>query len=199
MGGCIMQIVVVNCPACGGSYDGRLTSRFVTCEYCGTRFALSEDELNALGFTDADDDGLDDEDLEPDTSSDPMDVFAREACEASLKGVDESLFASSTKIVRGLNIRDGDDIYLIHDDTLFKSGKDGFAITSSGLYCREMGERSAHFVSWSDFAQGGKPELIDSYIRQDGTSICYFSDSNDVRDDVLVPLYRRLYRHACKV
>lgn len=198
-----MQVIAVRCPACGGSYDGRLTSRIVTCEYCGTRFALTEDELVALGLTDANGDGFVDEDPEvalgEDTSHDPMDVFARETCVTSLKGVEDYYFKSSNKILRGLDIADGHEVYLIHDDTMFNSGKNGFAITSAGLYCREMGDRTAHFVSWDDFAKGGKPELADSYIRQDGMSVCYFSDNSDVLEDKLLPLYLRLYRHACKL
>ena len=200
-----MQLITANCPACGGSYGGRLTSRFITCEYCGTRFALSDEELSAFGFTDADKDGFDDNDpgrnatRDEDTSSAPMYAYAREACEKFLKRVDQSSFSSSRKIEYGLGIENSDDIYLIHDDTMFKSGKNGFAITREGLYCREFGDRNAHFLSWEDFAEGGWPALSDSYIRQDGTSICYFTDDSELRETKLLKLYEQLYQHACKV
>ena len=45
-----MEIITTNCPSCGAVYGGNITSRFITCEYCGTRFALSEDEARALGI-----------------------------------------------------------------------------------------------------------------------------------------------------
>ena len=200
-----MQTIAVNCPACGGAYDGRITSRFITCEYCGTRFALSRDELEALGFVDADGDGFDDNDgafaeaNDADVSSAPMPEFAQEACQAFLNGTDKSRFASSDKIVRGLGINAGDEVFLIHDDTMFKSGKNGFAITRRGMYCREFGEKTARFVSWEDFAKGSKPKLDESYIRQGSVSLCYFTDDNDLRDNELVALYRQLYNHARRV
>ena len=90
-----------------------------------------------------------------------------------------------------------EDIYLIHDDTFFKSGKNGFAITYAGFYCREMSDKKAHFVSWEDFADRIDPELgVDGYIRQDGVSICYFTDDDDVLCNQLISLYRRLYTYA---
>lgn len=192
-----MEIITTNCPSCGAVYGGNITSRFITCEYCGTRFALSEDEARALGI-------IEGANPEPQLVADPpapedavpMYVFARDACEKFLKGVDEDSFESSAKIVRGLGIED-EDIYLIHDDTFFKSGKNGFAITYAGFYCREMSDKKAHFVSWEDFADRIDPELgVDGYIRQDGVSICYFTDDDDVLCNQLISLYRRLYTYA---
>lgn len=199
-----MQMITTNCPACGGAYGGRFTSRFITCEYCGTRFALSADELAALGFVDADGDGYDDNDQASVAkrsrsvidASGPIYEFAREECERFLAAVGDSNFKSTNKIIKGLNINQGDDIYLIHDDTMFKSGKNGFAITREGLYCREMGDKTAHFVSWEDFSKRKEPRLDDSYVRQDRISISYFTDDNDVRDHELIELYQRLYDYA---
>jgi len=202
-----MQIVMASCPACGGRYDGRITSRFVTCEYCGSRFALSPEELEALGFVDADGDGFDDNDDAPKTvkqfeeaSSEPMTEYARKACNDFLndRSVDQDSFESTHKIRTGLGV-DGHDIYLIHDDTLFKSGKNGFAITSRGFSCREMGDGKAHFISWDDLAEGAEPTLDDSYIRQGNTSLVYFTDDSDVREGPLFKLVKKLYKHACGI
>lgn len=204
-----MQMISANCPACGGSYGGRFTSRFVTCEYCGSRFALTQEELEAIGFVDSDGDGYDDNDVAPKKDrrankrdaddGTPMYAYARDECEKFLKRADESDFEETNKVKNGLDIKHGDDIYLIHDDTLFGSGKNGFAITREGIYCREFGDRSSHFVSWDEFAEGGEPELDDSYIRQDGTSLCYFSGDSDMRDNKLFPLFQDLYDHALRV
>ena len=199
-----MQMFTAKCPACDGVYDGRITSRYVTCEYCGTRFALTKDELEALGFVDADGDGFDDNDVptaasaDMDESSASMPEFAREACQAFLNGTDKSRFTSSDKILRGLGIKAGDDVYLIHDDTMFKSGKNGFAITDEGFLCREFGDRSSHLLTWESFAREKMPVIEDSYIRQDGVSICYFSDSDTVKKKLL-ELYVKLWRHARNV
>jgi hypothetical protein len=202
-----MRVVTLNCPACGGEYGGRISSRFITCEYCGTRFGLGKDELEALGFVDVDGDGFDDSHPLPslaaeDVSDDPMDVFANNACTQFLRkhAGDRDCFKPSRKILAGLGI-DGEAVYLIHDDTMFKSGKNGFAVTASGVYCREMGDKQAHFVSWGDLALGTEPQKDEdghSYVRQDGISLCYFSD-NDRCFVGLYTLFVRLWVHAKKM
>ena len=191
-----MQVIATNCPSCGASYGGTVTGKYVTCEYCGTRFALSDDELAAMGVAGGDAGrGA----VEIDTGSDPMYVFARDACARFLREADESSFESSAKVLKGLGIQSDDEVYLIHDDTMFKSGKNGFAITREGIYCREMGDRTAHFVSWADFGAASEPEVDDSYIKQGRKSVCYFTDDSDVLEGELFSLYRQLYIHARKM
>jgi hypothetical protein len=180
----------------------------MVCEYCGVRFALDRDELDAVGFVDANNDGVDDRDqgfgvnedlgngMAPDTSSDPMPVFARERCEEVLENTsgDEDDFESSRKIERGLELQQNDEVFLIHDDTMFKSGKNGFAITYEGIYCREFME-DAIFVSWDDFARGKKPERDDSYMRQGKKPLTYYTGSGEVQDE-LEDLIMLLWNHA---
>lgn len=204
-----MQMVSTNCPACGGRYGGSITSRYVTCEYCGSRFALSAEELAALGFGEqdsskrADDESSKDEGRKSDRyagNNDPMPVFAQRACKKFLRGkdVDEESFESSRKITNGLGVG-ADEVYLIHDDTMFKSGKNGFAITDAGIYCRELGDRRATFTSWADFATREAPQIDDCYIRQRGTGLCYFTDNNHTLGRELYDLYMELYEHARQV
>lgn len=197
-----MQVISINCPSCGAAYHGNFASRYITCDYCGTRFMLSPEEAEQMGFGSSTGEPFaEEEDSFVDDGSDAsMPAFAREEVEKFLRrgDVDEDDFKETQKIVRGLNISN-DDIYLIHDDTLFKSGKNGFAITNEGLYCREMMESTVHFVSWSDFAQGEYPEIDDSYIRVAGTPICYFSGNDDLIEGPLFDMYQRLYNHAVKV
>jgi carbamoyl-phosphate synthase large subunit len=46
----------------------------------------------------------------------------------------------------------------------------------------------------------GKPSVHnDSYIRQDGTALVYFSDNNDVLENQLYDLVLDLYNHACNI
>lgn len=49
-----------------------------------------------------------------------------------------------------LNIPPNEEIYLAHDDTLLKSGKNGFAICGQGIYTRELWS-APKFVSWEEF------------------------------------------------
>ena len=129
-----------------------------------------------------------------DTSTDPMYAYARNLCAAFLASHANDNFESGRKILAGLGIG-GEEVYLIHDDTMFHSGKNGFAITSEGLRCRDFGDRAAHVVSWDAFSRGERPELDDSYVRQGDTTVCYFTDNEDTRED-LYRLYLRLWRHA---
>lgn len=67
-------------------------------------------------------------------------------------------------------------VLLAHDDTWFKSGKDGFVLASTGIYCRDMLEKPV-FTFWQDFVRldlkytGEAPIKI--YL-SDESVICYF-------------------------
>lgn len=194
-----MRAILINCPSCFGRYDGKVTSKFLTCEYCGSRFALGEEELEALGISDGNgghDDDYEDNGYEYNEGDDLLDVVQEEV-EDCLCRVDRGNFRSSQKILNGLGIDENEeDVYLIHDDTMFKSGKNGFAITSEGLYCREMGERHVNFMSWEDLAKTRyAPVIDDSYIRIDGQSVAYYTDGSDDLEQ-LEDLYNRLSSHA---
>ena len=196
-----MKAIAINCPMCGGRYNGQVTGKFLTCEYCDSRFALDDEELAALGFGGRDEDEYDDDiDYDADeeyAGMDLLDIVSAE-CEDLLCRVDRSNFNTSRKIENGLGIDSDEEIYLIHDDTLFKSGKNGFAITSAGLYCREMGDGSAHFMDWEDFAHTRyAAQIDDSYIRVDGTSIAYYTDGDDDKEQ-LENLYQRLQYFVAK-
>ena len=177
MKGPAMQTIAISCPACGATFSGPLTGRLITCEYCGTRYSLSKDEFEALGLADA-----------GDADEVPADDY-----------VDQSSFASAGKILRGLAIPDGSEVYLIHDDTMFKTGKNGFAITNDGLYCREFAEKTINFVNWKGLAECEELTCEDCYIRVDGMSVCYFTDDSDVLKDGLLKLYQKLHNHARKI
>ena len=193
-----MQVLSINCPACGGVYGGRISNKFITCQYCGTRFKLSRDELEAMGFEDANHDGYDDDEvaasvlLAPDANIDSLPELAKDLCDEFLEAHANQNFDCTNKILAGLGIS-SEEVFLIHDDTMFHSGKNGFAITSTGLFCREMGDKTAHFVSWEGFAKGNMPELDGSYVRQKATSICYFTDNDYCKEDLL-QLYLQLWR-----
>lgn len=196
-----MQVISVNCPSCGGPYSGSIAGRSITCEYCGTRYVLDDHEFGLFGGASGAA-GADRAEGGYAHSGVAMADFAREACEKFLQNrkvrEDASSFVSSDKVVRGLGIADGDEIFLIHDDTMFHSGKNGFAITREGFYCRELGD-SSHFVSWEEFGQGGEPERESGSINQDGVSICYFTDDSSLLKYQLMDLYEKLYTHAVKV
>lgn len=197
-----MSYLILKCPACGGKYSGPITSRFVVCDYCDTRFALTKDDLKAAGFRDEDGDGIDDRELFDENAAFTFDEgafleYAEKACKRLLEdlGSDAKEFKSTRKIVNGLGLRESDDILLIHDDTLFKTGKDGFALTRDGIYCREMGDDAAHFVTWDKFAHGKRPAEDRSYVRQGAMSISYFTGNDGVKEELLA-FFDKLWRYA---
>lgn len=184
-----MKFVDMKCPSCGGIIDQNFTGNMVTCEYCGSRFLLEDVEADAF----QDDAAYDAYDVD---SSLSMAEYAEQACARFLANFDNGSFEETRKIVRGLDIADGEDIFLIHDDTFMKSGKNGFAITNRGLYCRELGE-GATFTDWQTFALFSDLILEDSYIKCANKSVCYFTDDSDLQPELL-KLYRSLHRHAMR-
>lgn len=197
-----MSFLILTCPACGGRYDGPVTDRFVLCEYCGTRFALGKDALKAMGFRDKDDDGIDDRDQSFENTNFELDEgalveFAEQACKTLLEdlGTERKEFKSTRKVIAGLGLENAGDILLAHDDTLFKTGKDGFAITREGIFCREMGEDESHFISWQKFAHGKRPLLDGSYIRQGALSIGYYTGNDGVKQELL-DFFERLWKQS---
>lgn len=53
-------------------------------------------------------------------------------------------FVSSGALRSYLGVGKDEEIYLAHDDTLFKSGKNGFVISSSGIYCKDFTGSAVH-------------------------------------------------------
>ena len=186
-----MQLLNVTCPSCGASVINRLNSRRVTCAYCGSQFILDGEDadgfLKTVKESPPEDEALD---------GLSMSAFAARVCEEFLSSSDPDRFKDTPKIRNGLGIGDGETVYLIHDDTVLKSGKNGFAVTSRGLYCRGMFE-PAEFLDWNAFAKTEEPELADSYISCGRRKVCYFTDNKEVLSDLAV-LYERLHRHAGK-
>ncbi len=77
-----------------------------------------------------------------------------------------------------------EDVYLVHDDTLFKSGKNGFAITENGIYCREMFGSYTNYVSFEELGNVENIYINGSEIYADGKIIAYITGSSDDKEDL---------------
>jgi hypothetical protein len=186
-----MRLLNMTCPACGASIEN-ISGRVAICEYCESRYALEEEEAGAFAGID---DEADDSDFDGESSSLSMADYAAKVCADFIEEVGEGgSFRDTNKIRRGLEIRDGEDVYLIHDDTLLKSGKDGFAITDCGLHCRDMAEAPI-FVAWESFAKADSPRQDGSHILSGKKLICYFTDDANLMPDLL-SIYKKLHKHA---
>lgn len=184
-----MELLNMTCPSCGASVTDRINSRRVTCAYCGSRLFL--DGEGADGFLEAAEAAQEDEAL----SGLSMPRFAQQACEEFLARTDQASFKDTPKIRAGLKIGDGDTVFLIHDDTLLKSGKNGFAISRKGIYCRGLYEE-ADFLDWAAFAKLDEPtEKTGGYIACGQRNVGYFTGSADIKGELLA-LFRKLHRHA---
>ena len=185
-----MQLLNMRCPSCGASVAHRLGGRIVTCEYCGSRIVLEGENLDEFLKDMA-------ESVEEDEFSGlSMPRFAEQVCREFLDNTDHrNTFKDTPKIRRGLEVKDGETVYLIHDDTMLNNGKNGFAVTNRGIYCRSFGG-DADFIDWETFAKLEAPKESDSYIACGKRNVCYYTDSRDVRSEQLMPLFQRLYRHA---
>lgn len=187
-----MQLLDLTCPSCGASVANRLSSRRITCEYCGTTFLVDGENFDE--FMEEMPEVMEDDPL----SGLSISRFAEEVCKEFLANNDQSYFKDTPKVRTGLGIHDGDTVFLIHDDTMFHSGKNGFAITRQGLYCRGMYE-AADFMDWDTFGKASAPEENpDNYISCGTRKVCYLTGNSSLFNDGLIPLYQRLHRQAGK-
>lgn len=100
-------------------------------------------------------------------------------CNKFLSSHKASLFQCSPKLKATLGITnmDDSDIYLARDDTVLKTGKNGFAITRNGIYCREMGAVATH-ISFEMLAHAGKiTKKLTGSIYADKTIIALSTES----------------------
>lgn len=109
----------------------------------------------------------------------------QKTCEEFLMMYGDSKFDITYKLKEGLGIQYSNKIYLAHDDTLFKSGKNGFAITSDGIYCRNLMESYVNVVSYEKLAEADNIYWKDSNIYADGSCLAYFTGSDQEKDNLV--------------
>ena len=82
-------------------------------------------------------------------------------------------------IINTLKIPSDDTIYLIHDDSWFKRGKNGFAVTDRGLYVKDDTDMAV-FVSWEEFRECENIKIGSCCIVADGKKLAYLSSGNEI-------------------
>ena len=105
------------------------------------------------------------------------------------KGIDTG---RKDNIINTLKIPSGDTIYLVHDDSWFKRGKNGFAITDRGVYVKDIGE-AADFVPWEEFRKCKNIESKSCYVTSDGRKIAYITGGDRLRSQ-LERLFITIYK-----
>ena len=91
-------------------------------------------------------------------------------CPLIVKG--DGVFNESSlgNLRRWLGIPSGEAVRLAHDDTLFHSGKNGFALCDTGIYCKELSGPAYH-ITWFKFVHS---VLKDNFFI-DGKAVAYIS------------------------
>lgn len=80
--------------------------------------------------------------------------YIREICQdfLSYKDIQSINTGQKDNIISTLKIPSYDIIYIIHDDSWFKRGIEGFAVTSRGIYSRQARCQEL-FISWKEFKE----------------------------------------------
>lgn len=71
-----------------------------------------------------------------------------------------------------LKVPDEDVIFLMHDDTLLGSGKNGYMITNTGIYCKAL-LSAGEYISWKEFVNGDLQKMNDCELILNGKILIY--------------------------
>ena len=188
-----MRLIELTCPRCGASITRGINGRIATCEYCDNQFFI---EGEIPGSIPENAQRANEQPKAAAPSSDvPIEQYAEELCKKFLANNDAAVFEDTPKTRIGLGIKNGDTVFLIHDDTLFHSGKNGFAITNRGLYCREIMEKTM-FTDWDTLRLSSAPRVDGSCICCGGRKVVYLTGKEGLLHGELLNLYKELYRHV---
>ena len=88
-----------------------------------------------------------------------------------------------------LGIKDSDEVYLGHDDTIFKNGKIGFAITNDGIFSREM-FGSKHHIEFKELNNISNFYWKNATLYGDEYILAICATGSDFDKDVLIELFK---------
>lgn len=111
-------------------------------------------------------------------------------CNAFLSDHGKRSFTVTSDLLLHLKVPQKEKVFLGHDDTVFHSGKNGFVVTDSGIYCREMVSNLV-FTSYKDLIKAKRIYQKGSTIYADQQLIAYISMDRKVIPDLLI-LFRKI-------
>lgn len=187
--------------------DSEAQTEVGLCYYYGTGVGLDEDvakewftKAAEQGYEDAKDYleeyysneiSIDDSDCSTSGSGTINYDSIKTACELFVMLHDGSTYDASYKLKDTLGVL-YEEVYLAHDDTLFKTGKNGFAITEGGIYCRELMSSYTNHISFKELSEASNIYYSNSYIYADGETIAYISGASDGEKQELVELFEQI-------
>lgn len=109
----------------------------------------------------------------------------RNICHTFAMGHDESAFDITYNMKMAMGILSDEEVFLSHDDSWFKSARNGFMITSRGIYCRPLLTSQVCFTGFEALALMNPPQLMHSTIYADGIPVAYYTASDEDQKDLL--------------
>lgn len=175
----------------------------LTCPYCGEIICFDEYE-DYEDSEDDDDNGEHEKGLNTDIEK--LDIMSpsSQTCEKSdvieqihilckrfLSSHDLHNYRVEQNLLIGLNINAQETVFLGHDDTMLRSGKNGFVITSTGIYCCDMFSKPI-FTSYTNLAKASSIYKKSTYIYADQRLLAYAGINRQDIPDLLV-LFQGIY------
>ena len=94
--------------------------------------------------------------------------------------------ARSEKLKKGLDIGNDVIVYFAHDDTAFKNGKNGFAITNKGFFVREMFKKTVFYSNDSLIGDNHTYKIVSGNVVVDDKILFYFTGSKEISNKLYI-------------
>lgn len=190
----------MKCPYCNADIVSR------KCIYCDSDLIdfIKKNGLDLVDYTESEPEKEPEESVEKIYSLEEILTTLRDMCLKLLQKYPSYFCAYDTqrtltggtevkkRLIDLLKIPEQEEIFLIHDDTMMHSGKNGFAITDHGFYCRKLWEETT-FISLEDLlSEKIRPEEISIatdasiYIKDPKTSVAYCSGNKELLEDLKI-------------
>ena len=162
-----MKKIETTCQVCGGPLGISLDGKTIRCPYCESVFFIDDPDYAKMQAS-----VQRDRKAAVRTKENLYDYLDRSCDE--IRDAEPEAFLDREKIRKGLGVSD-EYVFLIHDDTALGSGKNGFAVTDRGFFCRGLSEEEVEFTSWEKLKSGRRVKLDGFYLKQGERHLAYFS------------------------
>lgn len=127
---------------------------------------------------------------ESDSIQNPLEMI-EDLCEDFIYDHERTKFTPNSKLITGLGIPANAQVFLGHDDTILRSGKNGFAITSEGVFCKEFLEVTDH-TTWKQLSKARDIYWKDTCMYAGNNRVVYYSTATKQEKNDLIDLFEKL-------
>lgn len=162
-----MKKIETTCQVCGGPLGISLDGKTIRCPYCESVFFIDDPDYAKMQVS------VKKEQAAAARSKENIYDYIDRSCD-EIRDAEPEAFLDREKIRKGLGVSD-EYVFLIHDDTALGSGKNGFAVTDRGFFCRGLSEEEVEFTSWEKLKTGRRVRVDGYYLMQGERHLAYFS------------------------